>query len=309
MVLLIACESQEYLVGASEPVRVHGGVFHEGVLPVDEAATTPLVLNAGSVGAILTAGQASVPYTGLVTPDAYSVAVAFPTLGTGFWVVPVDGPDVTQEDALLFDVTADVTTEAPFGLQTLSFVAIDGDGAPGPRYDTTVCILPEVATHNLAYCDPNTTPQSAVISLSWDTDVDLDLIVVAPSGKVVSSKLPSTALPPDGTTTIPTATLNDPTTGQLTRDSNANCDVDSIRRESLVFPGEPPAGDYRIYASLHATCGHSYVNWLLSVYRRVDADDGTHPVERTDVAAGELLGAQATGGATFGTFITTLTLP
>ena len=100
--LLVACDGQEYLVGASEPVRVHGGVFHEGALPVDDAAITPLVLNAGSVGAIITAGQASMPYSGLATPDSYSVAVAFPTLGTGFWVVLVDGPGVTQENALFF---------------------------------------------------------------------------------------------------------------------------------------------------------------------------------------------------------------
>jgi len=309
MLLLLAilgCGGEPYASGASEPFQVRGGVFHSGDLPQDAEATTPVVRYASSVGSVVTQGQGNIIYNGLATKDAWSVAVGFLGAGTGYWVVPVDGPDVTQDDDLLFDLVADFTVDVPFGLQTVSFVAIDEDEAPGPRLDTTVCIRPEAADNNLGACDPAVAPQSAVISLSWDTDVDLDLVVVTPGGKVVSAKAPTTALeePP-----IPTSVVNDPTTGQLSRDSNGNCAIDGIRVESLVFPGDPPAGDYQVYASLHSACGESHVNWRLTLYRRVDNGDGTYGVDATEISAGALLPVNQDGGASLGTYVTTVSLP
>ncbi len=303
------CEADDYASGQSEPVRVLEGVFHAGEIPSDATATTPLVTNAGGVNSIVTQGQSSREFTGSATADGYSVAIALPTLGTGYWVVPLGAPDVTLDDQLLFKATLDFTAEVPHGLQTLTFVAIDGEGNPGPRYDTEVCVLPAASNNNIAACDPAVTPQNAVLSLTWDTNVDLDLIVVAPNGKVVSGKQPSTGLLEVGATSIPSDVLNDPATGQITRDSNANCDIDGIRRESLVFTGEPPAGDYQVFVSLHRACGEPYVYYGLDLYRRVDAADGTHPVDRTHIGDGQLVSAQATGGATLGTHVTTLTFP
>jgi hypothetical protein len=303
--LLLACEG--YDSGASEPLRVHEGVFHPGPLPEDPAAEAPLVTNAGGVGSIVTQGQSSISYAGLTSPDTFSVAVAMPAAGDGYWVVPVGGPDVTQNNELIFQVTVDYGREVPFGLQALSFVAIDGEGRPGPRYDVTVCVLPETANNNLAACDPGTPPQAAVISLSWDVDVDLDLVVVAPDGKIVRGKWPTTA--DDTTVPIPSTAINDPTTGTLSRDSNADCLIDSVRRESLVFPEAPTEGDYRVYASLYATCGRPHVNYLISLFERADADDGTWTFVRSDLARGELLPVHARGTESLGTYVTTISFP
>jgi hypothetical protein len=150
------------------------------------------------------------------------------------------------------------------------------------------------------------TPQNAVISLSWDTEVDLDLVVVTPTGKVVGAKAPTTAT--DGAP-IPPAVINDPSTGQLSRDSNADCEIDGIRVESLVFPGEPPAGDYRVYASLHSACGEASVNFRLVLYRRVDNGDGTYGVDTEDLATGTLLALHQDGGASLGAYVTTVSFP
>ena len=76
-----------------------------------------------------------------------------------------------------------------------------------------------------------------------------------------------------------------------------------------MFIGEPPAGEYQFYVSFRAACGRSYVNYDFTQYRRVDAEDGTFPVEQTALVAGELLALQADGGASLGTWLTTLTLP
>lgn len=294
--------------GRSEPITVRSAVFHEGALPVDEGATTPLISYATSVGSVVTQGQGNISYSGLASTDTYSIAVTFPGVSTGYWVVPAGNPDATQGGALSFKTVIDFKPDVPYGLQTLSFSAIDGEGRAGPRYDASVCILPDVANNNLAACTDSVSPQSAVLSLTWDTNVDLDLVVVAPNGKVVSSKAPTTALPgEDGT--YASETLNDPTTGRISRDSNANCVIDSINLESLIFLDDPPAGDYAVYADLFSDCGQPYANYQLTLFQRTEADDGTQPVVSTDLAYGELLAAQADGGEALGTYVTTVTFP
>lgn len=305
LAFIAGCDGQIYSDGSGEPFQVRDATFQAGELP-EGTAETPTVVNAASVGSIVTQGQGNISYSGLASPDTYAVNIGFPTVGTGYWSLPVDGPDVTQNGNLVFQFVADFTIEVPYGIQTVSMVAVDENTVPGPRYDTLLCILPEAAYGSLAACDEGSVPQNAVISLSWDTNVDLDLIVIAPNGKVVSSKFPTTALV-DGT--VPSDVLNDPSTGRLSRDSNSNCNIDGIRRESLVFPGEPPAGEYVVYASLHSACGLSHVRFAADLFRRVDAEDGTHPVEKTELAQGELFALNADGGASLGTRVARLTLP
>lgn len=308
LLLLAGCEAGTYVSGAGEPLRVSdpAASFHEGPLPVDDGRATPAVVYATGVGSVLTLGQGNVPYNGLATTDAFSVGLALDGVGSGYWVVPVDGPDVTQENQLLFDLALEITPDVPYGLQSLDFVALDGRGEGGPRYRTTVCLLPEVAAGSFWACDPAVTPQSAVVSLSWDTPVDLDLVVVTPEGKVVQAKTPSTAL---ATGPIDAAVVADPTTGALTRDSNADCDVDGIQLESLVFPGEPPPGDYLVYARLHQACGQPAVHWRAEVLRRVDGADGAQDVRTTTVAVGTLLSSQFSRDGALGTFVGVVTLP
>jgi hypothetical protein len=298
--LLLACAPGDQASGASEPIQVREGSFQVGALPVDDTATTPSVLYAAGVGYVATQGQGNIGYDGLASTDAYSVAVALAGHGTGYWIVPVDGPDVTQDGNLLFDLVVDFGRDVDFGLQTLDFVAIDGQGAPGPRLSSTVCVLPDYADANFAECDPDSPPQDTVLSLRWDTEVDLDLVVVAPNGEVVRGKSPSTASEddPDGTVV-----------GELSRDSNANCDIDGMRIESLVFPEAPPEGEYAVYVDLYAACGEPSVNWDLTLYRRVANEDGTWSTATTELAYGALLSSQADRGAALGTYVTTLTLP
>lgn len=305
LAVLTGCE--RYDSGAGEPLRVREGEFHPGELPEDPEATEPRVTNAASVGSVVTEGQSSIPYAGLTTTDAWSVAVAIPDVGTGYWTVPVQGPDVTQNGELVFDMVLEFGRAVPFGVQTVSFSALNEQGEPGPRYDTLVCVLPEVGGTSFAACEPTIAPQHTVVSLTWDTDVDLDLVVVAPNGKIVRPKTPTTVISETGP--IPNPEGADPTTGALSRDSNGGCDIDSIRRESLVFVGEPPAGEYRVYASLNATCGRSYVNYRASLFQRRDLEDGGWAVDESSLGGGQLIALQADGGASLGTLITTLSLP
>lgn len=296
--LLLGC-ADSYQSGASEPITVRDGSFHAGELPGDEGTSTPSILYVASVGYLITQGQANIGYSGLTSPDAYSVAVAFPDIGSGYWVVPVDGPDVTQDNNLLFNLTADFSRDVPYGLTSLSFVALDGDGNPGPQTDAKLCVLPDFSDNNYAACSEDAPPQHTVLSLSWSTDVDLDLVVVTPAGQVVRSESPSTAIDEDDESEV----------GVLTRDSNSHCAIDSIRLESLVFEEAPPEGDYAVYASLFSPCGQASSYFDLALHQRVDEADGTWSIESTALADGVVFAAQADAGASLGTYVTTVTLP
>jgi len=304
---LVGCAGEGFVSGASEPIQVRDGTFRDGPLPFDDAAEEPLVLNVGGIGSVVTQGNGNIAYTGLATPQAWSVAIGFDGLGTGHWVVPVDGPDVTLDDNQLFDFILDFTPEVPPGFQTIQLAAIGPDNAPGPLYETRVCVVTEAASNTLTACDPEAPPPNAVVSLAWNTNVDLDLLVLTPDGKLVTPKAPTTAWTDGGV--VPSEDVADPQVGRISRDSNADCRIDGIRVESLVFTDEPPPGEYRFYASLNRTCGEASVSWDLSVTRRVDTGEDTHGITRTALAHGSLLPVHADGGATLGTFITALTLP
>lgn len=302
-----ACTDAGYRSGAGEPVQVRDATFIDGDLPVDDSAEGPLVINAAGKGYVVTQGEGSVKYNGLASPEAYSVAIAAKDISTGYWTVPLQGPDVTQDNDLLLKVTLDFLAEVPYGLQQLQFVALDKNGHAGPEYDSQICIIPDMSENNLAACDDAITPQNSVVSLRWDTDVDLDLIVIAPDGKVVKWDAPTTGAVVDAA--VPRDVVKADTTGRLSRDSNADCAIDSINLESLIFPGVPPEGSYKFYADLNSACDQAHVNFSLTQYRRTDLDDGTHPVEVTELGSGELVAAQEDGGHAFGTFLTTVKLP
>ena len=312
MLLLLACGGG-FVSGASEAFRIREGVFKDAELPIGDGES-PTILYAASAGFVVSQGQGSVKYSGLASKDAYSIGIAFEDVSDGYWVVPAGSPDVTQDSNLLFSATADFTDEVPYGLGTLVFVAFDEDGEPGPAYRSSLCVLPDYADQNFLACDPTVPPQDTILSLSWDTDVDLDLVVVAPNGKVVSPKAPTTVLP-DEMGEIDGTAIDDPSTGILSRDSNGNCDIDGLRLESLVFAGEPAAGDYEVYADLFGACGESSVRFELALFEAVEgpknpeSGNPTWSTERTDLAQGLLLSTQADGGASLGAYVTTVTFP
>jgi len=76
--------------------------------------------------------------------------------------------------------------------RTLLLAAIDEQGNAGEETRLDTCITRPIPD-NLNACDPTIAPPFAVLSLAWDADVDLDLVVVAPDGRVIDPKHPTTA--------------------------------------------------------------------------------------------------------------------
>ncbi|MFT3773687.1 MAG: hypothetical protein QM820_50580 [Minicystis sp.] len=303
----LGCSGEASPTGFGEPIRVLEGVFKAGDLPgtppVDGGTPAkPNVTAVNSANNILRPGQASKSLTGVVTDDASAVAVRFADLGTGYWLVVPGAPDVSAPDALTWAMSFDVAADVPPGLHTLRFAAVDDKGVAGTQTDVLVCVDAPIPD-NLNACDPSLAPPAAVLSLTWDAAVDLDLVVVLPSGQVVDAKHRSTAPITDA------GVQPDPKKdGVIDRDSNGACVIDGIRRENLVWQSEPTAGQYLVYANLFSACGQQAVRFTVTLYRAQQADGGSALVE-TSKQSGELLAIDANGGANNGLYVTSFSFP
>jgi hypothetical protein len=224
------------------------------------------------------------------------VAVALENLGTGYWVVPVGALDVSTQQPS-WDIVADFGRDIPQGYRNLNYVAIDGNGVAGRLQSQKICIASRVPD-GFQGCDPNAKPPAAIISLSWDTNVDLDLQVQAPDGTFIDSKNPATVVPDAGATLPPSA-------GRIDRDSNGYCVIDGIRVENLIWPTVAPQGRYGIYVNLFDSCKQPVVHFNVSVYTAVTApgDAGTKQLQSWYSADGILLDFQANGGSNRGLFV------
>lgn len=278
----VACSGVESRTAFTEPLRVQNGAFKEGRLPGTTAAK-PEVTTIETASSLVRARQSGKSITGRVSPDAVAVAIAFADLGTGYWVFPTGGPDPANGGELDWSATVEFGSDIPAGKHDIAVIGIDAAGHAGPVRALSVCVASETPD-NIASCDPSAKPPTTVISLSWDTAADVDLILAGPDGAVIGSKRPSGGVDADGGVLV-----------SLDRDSNTGCIFDGIQRENLVFQNAAPAGSYLVYASLFSACGHAPVHFHVAV-----TQSGVETLTRD----GTLLAVDANGGATLGTFVT-----
>jgi hypothetical protein len=299
--------------GVDEPLQVIGGQFFEGDLPGTRPRPEPDAGNADDAGTSPTTGPLSVAFvsvpvlpvaagqsgqviSGFVTDDAVSVGVRFPDEGTGFWVVPVGPTDPMFPGDISFKFTANFNAGDRAGKRALRFVAIDGAGHAGTQSDGALCFQPRVPDNGHT-CNPAKPLPSAVISLRWDANFDVDLHVVTPDGLDINPKAPI-GEPFDGTLPVPMGTP------RIDRDSLRNCTPDGYLEEDLVFPDPPAKGNYLIYAEPFAACGQTATRFTLTIYEA----QGTCPACQQRAAftrSGELLASQVTAGTSRGLFVYT----
>jgi hypothetical protein len=307
----IACSGERSETGLYEPLRLRNASFKSGDLPGEAPApastSSPTVTSFETASTVVRPGQTEKGLLGRASPDAVAVGLRFADLGTGYWVLPVDGPDPQNDGELVWQVVADFGSDVPAGIHPLRVVAIDASGHAGVQRELSVCVTPSVPD-NLNACDPKIAPPAAVLSISWDTPVDLDLVVVTPDGRVVDAKHPRTiAPPPPGPTTGGDAGVT-ASVGTFDRDSNGGCVIDGVQRENLVFQTRPPPGSYLVYASLFDACGRAPVHFRFSLFEpELTEDPSVQRLVESITKKGELLGLEASGGATLGTFVTEVT--
>jgi hypothetical protein len=232
--------------GANAYLRVPGAAFVRGPLP-SGSADAPGVASIDLVNSIIHADMIGYPITGALEPRATAAAVGLQG-DVGYWIVPAGLPNVATPADPSFAATATFAAGIVPGSYTLVVQAVDGRGHFGaPRtQNLTAQVAPSAPTGDL------------VITLSWDTESDMDLHVVDASGVEIfhgamSDQPPPFEPQPDGGSY-----------GHLDWDSNANCVIDGKRQESVVWPGAPPPGLYIVRVDAASLCGQPIAHWTVA---------------------------------------------
>jgi hypothetical protein len=228
-------------------MRIAGGQFVSGPFPAP-------VSGAPSVAAIdlqtntIWAGEPDKTIAGALDPSATAAAIALSS-DEGYWIVPAGPPDFSAPAQPTFQAAASFSTTLAPGAYTLEVHAVDANGAFGPPSRQILTALSG---------SPASTPPQAqlVVTLDWDTESDLDLHVVDPSGNEIYHGNTETF---DGDGGI---------AGELLFDSNANCIIDGRREEDVVWQGPPPSGHYLVRVDTPSLCGQPIANWTVRVVLR-----------------------------------------
>lgn len=234
--------------GAGEPLVVHNGQFFQGAFPADSGG--PEVAAVKSSNSTIRAGEIDKNLFGFATPTSQAIALAFQGLGHGYWIVPVGGED-TETSNFKWAADTDFSRNLPGGPQALIYAASSTTGAFGPISDQNVQVVPFLPSGHV------------VASLTWGNESDLDLHVVAPSGKEIDPKHINTTGVVDGG-----ADAGDPLPddGQLDRDSNPDCVIDGLRIENVVWLNQIPPGTYLFRVDMFSACGLPSTNFEFTLY-------------------------------------------
>jgi hypothetical protein len=99
-----------------------------------------------------------------------------------------------------------------------------------------------------------------VVSLTWDTQADLDLHLTDPSGvEIWKRNINSYEPPPPGSS--PEAPGTPHPGGILDFDSEAQCVPDGRHAEHVVYADKPPTGHYVARVDTYELCGASGAHW------------------------------------------------
>jgi hypothetical protein len=237
VVLVAGCGGRDD--GLEAWLRVDGAQFYRGPAPAasDGPAVSSFVVTSGLVAP----GQTQKPLSGQVPASARAV-VLYLDGDVGYSVITPGATDPQSLDQLDFSARLSFSPLLPEGKYTLVGRAVDAAGHFGPRAEAEL----ETAS---------TAPDGATleITLSWDTQADLDLHVVTPSGVILWAKNINSA-PPNAWQTG----------GILDVDSNANCQIDGRRRETARWSAPPPSGHYIARVDAFSLCGEVQADWTVS---------------------------------------------
>jgi hypothetical protein len=298
LLLATSCSGQQASpnIGVSEPLRIESAQFVPGALPgstqvfADGGTLDPQVPDINAANTVITPGELGLVFSGHATTASQAVGVRFVDLGTGYWVVPVGAPDSTDDGLLTWQIAADFARTLPSGNYNLAFAAIAADGSSGTQQTLTLCIDTPVPD-NFHACVHKRAPPAAVLSLSWDTAVNLNVIVETPSGAIIGGSTSETGVPSS-------------TGAVIDHDSNQNCVIDNIDRENVIWQTAPATGTYAVWVDLFSACGKSDVSFNLSLWLpEADGDAGIQLVPQAPLATGVLTAEQATGGSTRGLYV------
>lgn len=253
-------ESASSRSGAEALLVVSGAQFVPGPMPAESGG--PKVNSISSVNNTVPRGLRSKRLSGDLDTAAAAVAIGFEG-DAGYWIKPAGGVNADNPPYLLFEATGAFSPRLPVGERPLIYRAIDETGHFGPPKQQLLAITGAPIENNL------------VISLTWNTQADLDLHVVPPNGVEVWTRHPTSFNNP-GDREDHTAEIN--AAGYLDADSNAQCVIDGRRMENVIWARDfdagaqmPPAGHYIVRVDTPSLCGQPNAQWKVDVFHNGEA--------------------------------------
>ena len=248
LVLAPACNDVTADDGADADLAVDGAQFFRGAPPA--ASGGPDVLAVTLQTTEVHVGTTGKPASCTLSPSA--TAAGFALQGdVGYWVVPAGAAAVETPGDPAVKTQLSFARGMAVGTRALLVFAVDHAGKVGAVNQT-----------NLVVTDPYAPRGRLVVSLSWDTEADLDLHVVDPAGvEIYKGNINSYQRPPPGTPVDPSAAKSG---GILDADSNAACVIDGRRAEHVTYAGAPPSGHYVVRVDTFSLCGVPSANWRAS---------------------------------------------
>jgi hypothetical protein len=234
-----------------------GGQFVPGPLSTGGGAATPTVDAIRSNNTRVFPGATGRTIVGSVSGTATAVLIGLQG-DHGHWLLPAGVDDLETPGNFVFQTRLGFSPETPLGDQTLLFRAVDSSGQVGPSHALALMVDPTAPTGTL------------VVTLEWDADADLDLKLHVPNPDApnkpydVWAKQPL-ALPPRASSEQPPTDDEIAAAGKLDIDSNAQCVIDGLNKEHVVYPNMPPAGTYEVRVDTVSLCAEATARWHVQV--------------------------------------------
>jgi hypothetical protein len=250
--------------GLEAMLRVTNATFVEGALATDTDPAAPdgPMVTIGQVHSLVFPGADRRVLSGSAQAGTRTIAIGLAD-DSAHWLLPATTADreIGAGTDLLFSTTVSYSIDLAPGRHDLVLRALRADGRMGPA-----------AVQSLSLTGDDTTG-AMVVSLSWDTEADLDLHVVAPNPLGSSTpgttevwvKNPSSLPPRSFTEGGPYTPEELAAGGQLDFDSNGGCIIDGRRREHVVWGMAPPSGHYLVRVDAVSLCGEAAAQWQLNV--------------------------------------------
>ncbi len=234
--------------GNDAAMQVPNAQFYRGAIPQPNGG--PDVIAVTLQNTILRVGTTDKPLAATLDTSAKAAAIGLDG-DTGYWIVQAGAatfetpgkPSLTASLAFQKSLTA--------GAHSLVVAAVDAAGRFGAPNVTPVTAI-----------DTSQPKGQLIISLSWDTESDLDLHVVDPNGiEIYKGNINSYEKPPPGSPPDASAYLYG---GILDFDSNANCVIDGRRQENVTWQNTPPSGHYLVRVDPFSLCQTDHAFWTVT---------------------------------------------
>jgi hypothetical protein len=265
--VLAGCSGVAADPGLDAELRVANAQFVPGTMPAPTSDVQ--VTSVESPSNTVRAGQINKSLSGRIAHDGRAVALGLAG-DAGYWIFPAGPMDVSVPDDFTWSVRISFAPTLTGGGHELEVAAVDGDGRFGP---------PNPQTLNVRLHEVDLAETRLVVSLSWDTEADLDLHLVLPTTPPITvwTKHQSSYVPP------PLGDPIDPTAidaaGILDADSNSQCLIDGRREENVIWRGAvaaPPHGSYAVLVDTFSLCAAATAHWTVDVYRDGDPSSIGH---------------------------------